>query len=254
MTEIEVIYNVTIDVPSQYRWLVASFLLTTVYSVRPAAGVISLCRVVCRQNRGFGSILDTGITCLSWSSPPHGATPTPPHLTSSPQYTECRWSFLSCWTVPESVFSHYSGHLVPSLWDLHMFYLLRPILTQHDHGCDTPILTTGLSSIQRSWSYLSLFCCFQPKFDVSCYCIVLGQRVAVWRCWINVWHDVCTSYLPTCQPPPPPLSLLPPPRTKMVYQNILFCTWKSTVLQDNGIFFIQIINSLYKKKKPFIYI
>ena len=67
-----------------------------------------------------------------------------------------------------------------------------------------PILTTGLTSIQRSWSYLSLFCCFQPKFDVSCYCIVLGQRVAVWRCWINVWHDVCTSYLPTCQPPPPP--------------------------------------------------
>ena len=24
--------------------------------------------------------------------------------------------------------AYYSGHLVPSLWDLHIFYLLRPIL------------------------------------------------------------------------------------------------------------------------------
>ena len=76
LTEIEVIYNVTVDVTPQYRWLGASFLLTTVYSVRPAAGVISLCRVVCRQNRGFGSKLDTGITCLSWSSP--NTVPRPP--------------------------------------------------------------------------------------------------------------------------------------------------------------------------------
>ena len=81
LTQIEVIHNVTVDVTPQYRWLGASFLLATVYSVRPAAGVISLCRVVCRQNRGFGSILDTGITCLSWSSPQHGATPNPPPLT-----------------------------------------------------------------------------------------------------------------------------------------------------------------------------
>ena len=96
LTQIEVIHNVTVDVTPQYRWLGASFLLATVYSVRPAAGVISLCRVVCRQNRGFGSILDTGITCLSWSSPQHGATPPPPpsHLTSSPKYTECRWSYF----------------------------------------------------------------------------------------------------------------------------------------------------------------
>ena len=49
-----------------------------------AAGVISLCCVVCRQNRGSGRILDTGITCLSWSSP-HTVPRPPPHLTSSPQ-------------------------------------------------------------------------------------------------------------------------------------------------------------------------
>ena len=33
-----------------------------------------------------------------------------------------------------------SGHLVPSLWDLHMFYLLRPIL------CQTCRYFTGLCS------------------------------------------------------------------------------------------------------------
>ena len=114
-----------------------------------AAGVISLCCVVCRQNRGCGRILDTGITCLSWSSP-----------------TRC--------------------HAPPPTPDL---------------------LTTGSTSIQRSWSYLSLLGCFQPKFDVFCKRIVLGQCVAVWCCWINVWQDVWSSYLSTCPPPPTPLSL-----------------------------------------------
>ena len=130
LTQIEVIHNVTVDVTPQYRWLGASFLLATVYSVRPAAGVISLCRVVCRQNRGFGSILDTGITCLSWSSPQHGATPNPPPPHTWPHHSiqSVAGVISLCWTVPESAFSHYSGHLVPSLWDLHMFYLLRPIL------------------------------------------------------------------------------------------------------------------------------
>ena len=49
-------------------------------SVRPAAGVISLCCAVCRQNRGSGSILDTGITYLSWSSPHTVPPPLTPDL------------------------------------------------------------------------------------------------------------------------------------------------------------------------------
>ena len=179
LTQIEVIHNVTVDVTPQYRWLGASFLLATVYSVRPAAGVISLCRVVCRQNRGFGSILDTGITCLSWSSPQHGATPPPltPDLLTK-VYRVSLELFL-CWTVPESAFSHYSGHLVPSLWDLHMFYLLRPILF--------PNLLFLRTMLFEYPSVLSRFCLFllqtiwiKLKEILKKMKHVFGWFVAVW--------------------------------------------------------------------------
>ena len=169
------------------------------------SGVISLCCAVCRQNRGFGRILDTGITCLSWSSP--HTVPRPPPLTPDLLTTVYRVSLeLSLCvelsqnryfpTTPDTWSRPFGTCICSTCWDQSWHNMTMDVTP--------PILTTGLTSIQRSWSYLSLFCCFQPKFDVSCYCIVLGQRVAVWRCWINVWHDVCTSYLPTCQPPPPP--------------------------------------------------
>ena len=94
-------------------------------------------------------------------------------------------------------------------------YWIPESLVCHGHPptrCHAPpptpdLLTTGSTSIQRSWSYLSLLGCFQPKFDVFCKRIVLGQCVAVWCCWINVWQDVWSSYLSTCPPPPTPLSL-----------------------------------------------
>ena len=38
-----------------------------------------------------------------------------------------RKSFTSCFGMPTGD-AYSSGHLVPSLWDLHMFYFLRPIL------------------------------------------------------------------------------------------------------------------------------
>ena len=155
--------------------------------------------------------------------PPHGAAPPPlpSHLTSSPQYTECRWSFLSCWTVPESAFSYYSGHLVPSLWDLHMFYFLRPILF--------PNLLFLRTMLFEYLSVLSRFCLFLLQtIWIKLKEILKKNDVCVWMICsslisLNKWMTLCLFKVHVDMRPPP--TAIPPPF--LPKYNMYRTNWKT---------------------------
>ena len=87
-------------------------------------------------------------------------------------------------------------------------YWIPESLVCHGHPptrCHAPppptpdLLTTGSTSIQRSWSYLSLLGWFLART----WLFPLLWYVVVWCCSIKVCHDVYSRYLPTCPPPPP---------------------------------------------------
>ena len=67
-----------------------------------------------------------------------------------------------------------SGHLVPSLWDLHMFYLLRPILFR------TCRYFTGLcsSNIPRYFLDFALNCIYSRTFNIV---TIIYMRFGIWK-------------------------------------------------------------------------
>ena len=72
-----------------------------------------------------------------------------------------------------------SGHLVPSLWDLHEFYLLRPILFR---ACR---YFTGLCSSNIPWYFLDFT--FDIIYYLCCMCIDFYDLSAWCGCWFVVY-------------------------------------------------------------------
>ena len=129
LTQIEVIHNVTVDVNTPVQ--VTGGVFPPRYSIQcQASAELSLFVVLYADRIGV-----LGVYWIPESLVCHGHPPTRCHAPTPPLTpdltTVYRVSLELSLCVERSQNRHFpttSGHLVPSLWDLHMFYLLRPIL------------------------------------------------------------------------------------------------------------------------------
>ena len=182
MTEIEVIYNVTVDVTPQYRWLGASFLLTTVYRVSGQPLELSLFVVLYADRIGVLGVYWIPESLVSHGHPPNTVPPPPTHLTSSPQYTECRWSFSLLLNCPR--IGIFPLLRTPGPVPLGLAYVL-PVETNPDTTWPWMWQANAYNRAHQyteSWSYLSLFVLFSANIwrFLLLYCVGTMCSGLVW--------------------------------------------------------------------------
>ena len=89
--------------------------------------------------------------------------------------------------------AYFSGHLVPSLWDLHMFYLLRPILfrtCRYFTGlCSSNIPRYFLDFTQRTNSFVTKAQNYTCIIETNvCICVFLSKHFTNrLRLWISIF-------------------------------------------------------------------
>ena len=127
---------------------------------------------------GFQRTFATGVACRQ-------GTLTPPDTWSRP-FGTC--ICFTCWDQSFSelvvILPDSSGHLVPSLWDLHMLYLLRPIVFR------TCRYFTGLCSSNIPRYFLDF-----PWDHQNFPCLKLFRTVIFWVCYTILFGFNLFRYL-----------------------------------------------------------